>query len=196
MPHWTGYQNADEARPFELIRAGNSAAFEAVFRSYYPRLCRFAFRLVGSKPLAEEIVQNVFVRLWEKRNDGPPINSLKTYLYQAVKNQAINHLKQEEKWTSIDGDLLETTPDFANPEQEIRQKEILDAVEEAIQLLPPRCRLIFTMHRFDGLSYAEIADVLGISRKTVETQMGRALKSLRRLLIHHLPLLSIFSLSF
>jgi RNA polymerase sigma-70 factor (ECF subfamily) len=180
----------------EEIRSGSSESFEALFRAYYVRLCRFAYRLTGSRTIAEEVVQDVFVRLWELRSQLPQVDSINAYLYRAVRNQVINHLKRSNLMQELESAEFEgsfTAHD--GPEEELHRNEITAAVREAIELLPPRCRLIFVLHRFDGLRYREIAHTLDISIKTVEVQMGRALKTLRRLLVQHYPLL-LASLSF
>lgn len=188
LPHPALPRHSDlpEHQFAEQIRLGNHAAFESLFRTYYSRLCRFAFRMTGSKTSAEELVQDLFVRLWTNRHDLTPEGSLRSYLYRAVRNQSINYLKQKTRNDSstVEPDDLRSD---SNPLEELYSREIRTAIEEAVHLLPPRCRLVFLLHRFDGLTYSEIAEILGISIKTVETQMGRALKTLRGLLAHYLP---------
>lgn len=171
----------------EQIRCGVHSSFESLFRTYYPRLCRFALRLTGSRMTAEEAVQEVFVRIWKNRASWNPTGSVRAYLYAAVKNQALTSRKQGPAVEVDEQELEKVLSELPGPEEELHHKEMQAAVEEAIELLPPRCRLVFLMHRVEGLTYEEIAEILAISLKTVETQMGRALKILRRLLAHHLP---------
>ena len=188
-PHgeWSGSSDLGDSSYAQQIRRGSHHAFEALFRSYYPRLCRFAMRMTGSKHAAEELVQDLFVKLWVKRHDLKPEGSLRSYLYRAIRNQAINYLKQKSRIDSPTVEPDDLRSESPNPIEELYARELRTTIEEAIHLLPPRCRLIFLLHRFDGLTYSEIAEILNISVKTVETQMGRALKALRSLLAHYLP---------
>ncbi|MBI2619175.1 MAG: RNA polymerase sigma-70 factor [Ignavibacteriales bacterium] len=192
---WSGSSDLRDKNHAQQIRLGSHHAFEALFRTYYPRLCRFAFRLTGSRSTAEELVQDIFVRLWKNRTAWTPLGSVRTYLYRAVRNQAINYQKHQNLTGSDDVDLEKVLSELPGPEEELYEKELQKAVGEAVELLPPRCRAIFLLHRVEGLTYAEIAQVLDLSTKTVETQMGRALKTLRRLLVHYLPTLSILAVS-
>jgi RNA polymerase sigma-70 factor (ECF subfamily) len=172
----------------EKVRSGDPNAFESLFRSYYPRLCRFVERIIHSKSIAEEIVQEIFLKIWENRKNWILQYPVNIYLYRAVKNSALNCLKHEKvvkEWEKEQP--RESFDQVIDPEEELYQKELLNAVQRAIELLPERCRLIFILHRQDGFTYAEIAFILNISIKTVETQMGRALKTLRRLLSPYFP---------
>jgi RNA polymerase sigma-70 factor (ECF subfamily) len=162
------------------IREGDAAAFEVVFRAYYAELCSFVAAQVGSDALAEELVQDVLLRVWQGRAQLDAKQSLRHYLYRAARNHTINHLKRrrlEDRWR----DNAATAPARASSstDEAVRTHELSDAIAETLATLPERCRLIFTMSREQGLSYADIAEVLDISVKTVETQMGRALKALR-----------------
>lgn len=164
----------------EKIRDGDHDAFAAIFRALYPNLCAAVSRRVGSRETAEELVQEVFLRVWQHRSSLDPTKSITSYLYRAAKNQALNHIKHREI-ASRSRDLLvldlherqERTGDSAQFE------EVASAAAEAIDHLPARCREIFLLSRHAELTYGEIARLLGISVKTVETQMGRALKTLR-----------------
>ncbi len=156
------------------------SALEEAFRAYYARLCFFVRQQVGSMETAEELVQDVFLRVWQRRTRLDPEGSLRALLYRAAHNAALNHLKHraiERRWASA----VQAAPEPLALEAEagVRERELSGAIKEAVAALPERCRQIFLMSRQQGLSYAEIADVLGLSVKTVETQMGRALKALR-----------------
>jgi RNA polymerase sigma-70 factor (ECF subfamily) len=161
------------------IRAGDASAFQTLFRTHYGELCSFVHTQVGSADIAEEIVQDVLLRVWHNRSRLDPQQSLRPYLYRAARNHAINHLKRrrlEEHWQQLSATA---SPAATSTDDAVRVHELSDAIGHAVAALPERCRLIFQMSRDQGLSYAEIAAVLGISVKTVETQMGRALKALR-----------------
>lgn len=161
------------------IRAGDERALEEVFRAHYTGMASFVQRYVFAPDIAEELVQDIFVKLWSRREQLSEIESFKTYLYRAVRNQALNWLRRrklERRWEEEQDPepaALVATDDIAT------QGEVAAAVKAAIGRLPPRCREIFLLSRDGGLTYNDIARTLDISVKTVETQMGRALKSLR-----------------
>jgi len=168
-------------------RAIPDDAFDALVRAHYGRLCNFAHRYVDSRDVAEDIVQDVFARLW-RQHDAFDVRDPLPYLYQAVRNRAVTYRRQRvvrDRWreqqTLRDDDRQE--PDTASA---VEVADLAEAVRRAIDALPERCRLVFTMSREQDLTYAEIARALGISVKTVETQMGRALKALRTLLAGYL----------
>lgn len=162
------------------------ATFEALFREHCQALVRFALRLTRDLPAAENAVQEVFLKVWRDRARLDPAANVKGYLYTAVRNEALKYLRHAEVERRSAPDLAVTSSRVTTPEDELRGKAVADSVHEAVALLPERCRLIFTMNRFDRLTYAEIARVLEISIKTVETQMGRALAFLREALVDSL----------
>ena len=165
------------------IREGDSTAFAQLFKSTCPALVRYAGRIVHSPQTAENIVQDVFVKIWHHRARLEPGTNLKAYLYKAVKNQSLQnlrHLQVVER--SQHSSRINNPPD--SPEQAVRDKQLARAVYQAIGELPPHRRMIFALSKYDRYTYAEIAEMQNISVKTVETQMGRALKFLRKRLTH------------
>ena len=163
------------------IREGDERALEIVFRSHFQGMAAFVERYVRSPDMAEELVQDIFLKIWTKRERLTEIESLKTYLYRAARNQALNHLRRlklERRWQEEQALAGEPSTTFAADEDASGQ-ELAAVVQAAIERLPPRCREVFLLSRDGGLTYAEIATTLEISVKTVETQMGRALKALR-----------------
>jgi RNA polymerase sigma-70 factor (ECF subfamily) len=153
--------------------------FESTIRAHYARLCTFVRRYVESDDEAEDIVQEVFVRLWENVEQFDFADPL-PYLYKSARNAVVSASRKtrvRDRWRAAA--QAGPPPVAAAPDVELHHRELRKAVSAAIAALPPRCRAIFLMNRQEDLSYAEIADVLGISIKTVETQMGRALKLLR-----------------
>jgi len=166
----------------ERIRAGDEAAFETLFRALAPGLCALVTRYVGSRSVAEEIVQDLFLELWTHRAELTIDQSIAGYLFTAARNRALNRAKRERRIVDVTAIERTDRPDPSSP----GEAELLDALElqDAIAQLPARCRLIFTLNRHQDLSYAEIAASLGLSVKTVETQMGRALRALRDRLRH------------
>lgn len=160
-------------------------AFDALVRAHYGRLCDFVYRYVRSREVAEDIVQDIFVRLLKSGTfdfDDPL-----AYLYRAARNGAASHLRRErvrERFLAEAG----AAPTAPPADVDVQYHELADAIAHAVDSLPQRARQIFTMHREQGLSYGEIARALDLSPKTVENQMGRALKALRARLA---PFLSI-----
>ena len=165
------------------VRTGDPAAFEALFHAYHAPLCTSAHRYLGARDLAEEIVQEVFLFVWERRETWHVRTSVRSYLFTAVRNAAMSYLRHERVVRQREPEVRElhhARP--TSPEADALDAEIAVAVQQAVSRLPARCRLVFTLNREQGLTYAEIAKVLGISPRTVEVQIGRALKSLRRCL--------------
>jgi RNA polymerase sigma-70 factor (ECF subfamily) len=165
----------------DAIRAGSADAFEALFRAYHADLCAFAYRYLGAPDLAEEIVQEVFLFVWERRATWEVRTSPRSYLFTAVRNAAVSYLRHERVVRRGQTQIRELHPVAApSADLEAGEAETIAAVRQAIGRLPARCRLVFTLHREQGLTYAEVAEVLSISPRTVEVQIGRALKSLRK----------------
>ena len=178
-PHRLPYRGPEWV---ERIRAGDEAAFEALFRALAPGLCALVTRYVASRAVAEEIVQDLFLEVWTHRAELSIDRSIAAYLYTSARNRALNHAKRERRVVDL---TLADGGDTSDPGAP-GESELLDALElqDAIAQLPARCRLIFTLNRHQDLSYTEIATSLGLSVKTVETHMGRALKALRERLKH------------
>lgn len=170
----------------EQIRAGDEPAFEALFRAYVEPLCAFAYSYVQSQHAAQEIVQELFGRIWDRRQSLTVPRSVHAYLYGATRNRAINHLRNrrvENRFLAarkLDASQPNTVRRSAPPEEELEVKALAEAVVRVVSEMPGRCREVFTLTREHGLSYAEVAEVLHIAPKTVEIHMGRALAILRR----------------
>ncbi len=163
------------------IRAGDPAAFESLFREYYARLSRFAARHTESAALAEELVQDLFTRLWIERDRWPAPANIRAYLFRAVRNRALNVLGRrqiEAEWVERERDAGE----FASAplvEDDISAGEAAEWLARAIERLSPRCRLVVHLRWMEQLSYAEIAEIMGISTKGVENQLARGMRALR-----------------
>jgi RNA polymerase sigma-70 factor (ECF subfamily) len=166
---------------------GDQFAVRELFRRHYSGLCRFTYRLVHSKEDVEDIVEGVFERIWLNREKLNLNQSIKSYLFKAAQNRSFDLLKRKanthhllpEQFHSLDSGEIEFAS-CSDPVQDMIDKDLACAVGEAIEKLPKKCRLIFTMNRQDGLTYTEIADILSISERTVENQIVRALRHLRR----------------
>lgn len=168
----------------KVVQEGDYVAFRELFTRYYRSLCNYSMRVVTTREVAEEVVSDVFVKLWKNREQIEVHTSFEAYMYRAVRNQSLDYLKlkmhrvhERESLETIQWNLAYA--DHYTPVEEVVFNEFYDRVETYINDLPRQCQLIFRMSREEGLRYREIADLLNISIKTVETQMGRALKTLR-----------------
>ncbi len=169
---------------------GDERIFEEVFRSYYPVLCRYAKSILIEQEPAEEAVQQTFVAIWEKRDRITFHVSLKAYLYRAVHNRCLNQIeKQKIRHEYSIGQQQEPELTAMAADGPHRQKELQELIRQAIDRLPEQCARIFRLSRFEEMKYAEIAAQLNISVKTVENQMGKALRIMREELKEYLPCL-------
>lgn len=164
----------------EGLKAGDKKIFDEIFRLYYPALTIHCLRFVPDQDLAEEIVQDVFVKLWLRRNDIVVTSSLKAYLYRATQNHALNYLNQlkiQERYRQFVG--FQTYNGSESPLEKLQEKDLEERIKEAVLSLPEKRREVFELSRHEGMKNKEIAEKLNISVKTVENQMTKALEYLR-----------------
>jgi RNA polymerase sigma-70 factor (family 1) len=182
---------------FAEIRSGSKDAFEFFFLKYYENLCTYAYGILRDKYSSEEVVQEMFIKLWENRQSLIIEVSAKSYIYRTVHNQClnyINHLNVRQKYTndkiSENKHVIITAPLSDNyPIANLLVQELEEKIEKAIAKLPNQCREVFLLCRYEELSYAETAKRLGVSINTVKTQLKRAMARLRDELKEYLPLL-------
>lgn len=173
-----------------VAESDDEAAFEKLFLHFYPGLFSFALTYLKNRDWATEVTEDVLISLWQNRKVLPAIQNLTYYLYVATRNSALNCLKKNRRLETVDLDeapvseALHFSPD---PENLLVAREVLEDAEKAINALPPKCRLIFRLIKEEGLKYREVAELLGISVKTVETQMSIALRKIQEALYIHLP---------
>jgi len=174
----------------EALRQGNEQVFETIFRTYYERLCNYANTILNDMDEAEEMVQGAFLTVWEKHDTLEIHTSVKSYLYRAVHNSCLNRVKHY-KVRKTYGDSVKNQTELLHDDasQDLIGSELDAIVANAIDSLPDQCKLVFKLSRFENLTYAEIAEQLGISVKTVENHMVKALKVLREKLKDYLPVL-------
>lgn len=174
------------------LKAGDINAFEMLFRTYYQPLCNYAYTFVQDRDEAEEIVQNTFLNVWEKRDNLSIHTGVKPYLYAMVRNACLNVIKHEKvKQQHIAIELVAGEKSADSVTRTVVAAELETRISQAMNKLPEQCRLVFKLSRFEELKYAEIAEQLNISVKTVENQMGKALKIMRDQLRDYLPLLIV-----
>lgn len=161
------------------IRAGDEAAFESFFSEVYPALVAFLGHRTGSAALAEDIAQDTFVALWQRRADVDPARSLRSWVYRAALNRAVSIGRRRRLELRVREWLRPRASVPPTPDDELSGDELRTAIHAAVAALPARCREVFLLARDGGMSYAEIAATLGLSPKTVENHMGRAFKRLR-----------------
>ena len=192
-------QHMEEKRWVRKVREeGDRQAYEQIFRAYYKRLNGFAYSYLMQKEAAEDVVQSVFLNIWSERECWDPPGTVKQYLFAAVRNEALNKIRYQHVVKDKEEEVVQTFKDLKKqkiPDSEYSLKELESEIEKGIEALPPRCRQIFLLNRRSGLTYNEIADYLDISINTVNTQMGRALKSLRDYLSDYLPVIVALGVS-
>ena len=169
-----------EQQQLRKIRKGDIDSFEKLFHRYYHGLHVYATTLVRSAEIAEEVVQDVFYNVWKNRESLRITRSWQSYLYRSVYNNSMMHLRRTRReYAMEEGMFPEVEGGSMDPFQEMEYGEVSDLVSKTINDLPARTREIFMLNRQEGLKYREIAVKLSISEKTVEANMGKALKALR-----------------
>jgi len=170
----------------------NEAVFEQLFKKHFRELHAYSFSLLKDWDVAEEIVQSLFLKLWEKNEWSHIQTSIKSYLYKSVYHESLNYIRRQKvqlKYqTSTAYAMKNDTDDAAG---KLKMSELEHHLNNALGKLPEKCRAIFQLSRFQELKYQEIANQLDISIKTVETHMGKALRILRKEMKEFLPLIAL-----
>ncbi len=165
------------------IRQGDKQEFEKLFRSSYVSLVRYAKTLLRDHDTAEEVVQELFFRLWQNRQSLKIESSLNGYLFRSVHNRSLHYIEHQQVVSRHAGEVAARSEPASEPVTDaIYYNELQARVARVLERLPDRCRMIFRMSRFEGLKYNEIADKLAVSLKTVESDMGKALREFRKAL--------------
>jgi RNA polymerase sigma-70 factor (family 1) len=168
----------------ERVSNNDQKAFSILFQMFYKRLLNFAFQYVRNKEIAEEVVSDVFIKIWNKRTELSRIENPEAYLFISVKNASLNYL---EKFS-----LIQICPipessrselvNLNNPQKELEWKELLYKMDNAVSTLPGECQKIFRLSKEEGFKAKEVAEILNISPRTVETQLYRAVRKLDEIL--------------
>ena len=177
-----------------LAGQGVEDLFEQVFKSHFKSLHSYACTIMRDPMPAEEIVQNIFLKLWEKKEEITIKENISVYLYRAVHNESLNYLRHRKVRSAYQSYAMRQhkQTEQERPAEKVVEKELEKKLEVALQELPEQCRTIFQLSRYEDLKYREIADKLGLSVKTIENQMGKALKLLRLKLVDFLPTIVLF----
>ncbi|MGE0588526.1 MAG: RNA polymerase sigma-70 factor [Cyclobacteriaceae bacterium] len=153
--------------------------FRGIYYKYHPRLFRVAYYILKEKDAAEDVCQDVFLKLWDRRGSVGDIESMEAYLIQMTRNMALNHLESSKREERLQLELSWDAIKINETESAPENDKLKTALEKAVSQLSPQCRLIFSLSRFEGLTNEEIASYLDISKRTVETQISLALKRFR-----------------
>lgn len=188
------FDSDQETRIRKGIVNGDTESFRVLYEKYYSGLCILACRYTGKKEIAEEIVQETFLKIWEGRKKIEITGSFHAYLYTSVRNGCVNYLKHlmlERKFSEDKSKALQQTVNYLQISQEdgssmLVAEELEKILDEALDSLPPKCREIFLLSRKENLRYSEIAKKLGLTRNTVQRQMSIALGKLRNKLLPHI----------
>jgi len=171
----------NDTQILKQLKQGRSKIINYLFDLYYVDLCKYAFKLTEKKEIAEEIVQDIFIYLWEKRDTINIESSVKNYIFRAVKNKSLNYFKSKYAKISFQENLADKDhPVINDTDSSILYNELSKITKMAIDALPERCALIFRLSRNFNMTYKEIAKNLNISVKTVENQIIKALKRIRK----------------
>ena len=156
------------------------AAFELMFRSYYAEVCDHIHRYISETEIVQDVAQEIFTELWRKRDNLEITGSYGVYLYRMAGSRALNYIRDNKKhWFSDESGLIAEETPLATPDSTLQASELSEIITKAIDSLPERCRIVFMLSRYDGMTNAQIASHLEISVKTVENQMTKALRVLR-----------------
>jgi RNA polymerase sigma-70 factor, ECF subfamily len=177
----------------QLAEIDSVNTLEMLYKNYYEVLINYGFSLLKDRDEAEDTVQQVFINLWKKRQEIKIEQSIKSYLYTSVYNAALNKLKHEKVRANYSKEVMALSEGLYV--QTTHLKDLQARIDWAIGQLPEQCGHVFKLSRYQHLKYQEIADQLGISIKTVENHMGKALKLMREMLKEYLPILIIFLLT-
>jgi len=164
----------------KLVQRGDEGAFEQIFIEFQPKLFRFLWHMLQSEEAANDLIQNIFLKIWKNRHSWQPGASISSYLYRAAKNAALNYQRDLQK-----GRFEEITDKQESGERTsalAENNEMQERIKKCIDALPAGCRSVFVLSRYEDSKYREIAEKLDISPRTVENQMGRALRLLRECL--------------
>ena len=183
-------ENSD-IKLWQKIKEDDEQSLSKLFYKYYEYLYQFAGRYLDDAQLAENVVQDVFVHFWENRKTININTNLKSYLFTSTKNNCINYIEQHKKKLFQNIYTIKIQDNVQSPELKYIENELTESIQNAINLLPDKCRQVYILKRYDGFKYKEISEILNISVNTVKTQMKRAVKFLVKKIA---PIIQLFVL--
>lgn len=167
----------------QLLECGGLTTFRSFFEKYFDRLFTFSLYYLKSNEMAEEVVSDVFINLWERRKDLGEIENIEAYLYKAIKNKSLSAIQKKSKapvFMDLDNlNVLDKSVDHFHPESSYFLNELYERLDRAVDTLPSQCKIVFKLVREDGLKYREVAEILEVSEKAIEKQMARAHRKLK-----------------
>jgi RNA polymerase sigma-70 factor (family 1) len=172
----------------QQIASGDQRSFEDLYRLFYARLFNFALLYVHTREMAEEVVNDVMINIWNKQQTLLQVQNLETYIFAAVRNRSLNYISKYSTWHVLPDATHEqgTIINLSDPEKELEWKEINFHLNQAIDQLPEQCRTVFKLIKEEGFRYKQVAEILNISSRTVETQLFRAIKKLDKVIAVYL----------
>jgi RNA polymerase sigma-19 factor, ECF subfamily len=174
------------------LKASDQSAFQLVFQQHYPNACKTIRRFIRENSTVEDLAQDVFIRFWERREKIDIKTSIGAYIHRMAINEALTFLRKQKKFQQDNIDDFSFSADGASSVQVMEGEELQLKIKNAIDSLPPKCRTVFLLSRHEEMSYKEIAVKMDISIKTVENQMGKALRVMREHLKDHLHLMILY----
>ena len=180
----------DELNLYQKMKAGDRSAFDKIFKLYYEKLVRFAYSTVNNIVVAEDLVQNIFIEFWTKRELLNIENALFPYLKKSVHNRCIDYFRKQKSIQKKEENYFQNSLslNISSPEEDLLTQENLQAIYSKIEDLPPKCKIVFKLSRFEGMTYGEIAAHLSISKKTVDMHVSTALRILRKSIFFYIIL--------
>lgn len=169
----------DDNKLFLNIKNGDESSYKILFEKYYVRLCSYAYSYISDSEESREIVQDIYLKIWEQKDILEVQSSIRSYLYQSVKNKSLNHIRNIKNRREHHNVIPIQNYESPKALLDLDESDLKDKLYEALESLPPKCRKIFQLSRLEGKRHKEIATALGISAKTVENQIGIALKVLK-----------------
>jgi len=172
--------NSNDDVVFKQLKQGSVSSFNLLFDKYYHELCSFSNIIISNQQLAEEVVADVFVKIWQKKEFIEITTSVKSYLYKSTKNTTISYLRKKKvDEVSLDDIFNLQEENSSNPESIIIQGETLEQIKDVLSILPKKSKMVFQMHRFNQLKYKDIAEIMNVSVKSIEKHMSKSMKILR-----------------
>lgn len=169
----------------DILKIRPNEALRALYSSYYRYICTVVYNMVGDGSIAEDIAQEVFVEVWKRRESLDVNTSLKGYLRRVAVNKTLNHIRSKKMDFEQEDAILQLPTKEDSSQKILEAEDLQNAINKAVESLPEKCRIIFSLSKFEEKSYREISEQLEISIKTVENQMSKALKIVRKAVLEY-----------